>query len=229
MTNGFIAFLLAGIISTAVADDTVTVYQYDGSVHCHKNEIITPDQAAAALQDAGVRVISSESRPLPFKFSGQCGTPTGQANVLVIDAADWNKLPGKRRQALGYSLWVFDQPVVEVYKYDGSLQCERGSEIPLEDMAGELTAAGIEVQASRKGTDGLAHIAVCGASTGNVNVYTIPSDALSRAEELGFRVLVTRKMSSGIATPPPARRGTAQPRTPPRAADTPGSPVPALW
>ena len=53
-------------------------------------------------------------------------------------------------------------------------------------MARRLTENGIEVIASRKGSDGRVHIAMCGASTGRLNVYTIPAGSLPKARELGF-------------------------------------------
>lgn len=68
-----------------------------------------------------------------------------------------------------------------------------GREIPLAAMAKDLEVAGIEVMERRKGTDGLARIAVCGASTGAINVYTIPREALPAAQALGFRLLATRE------------------------------------
>lgn len=74
-----------------------------------------------------------------------------------------------------------------VYKYDGSLQCGMGKAIPVEDMGKELTAVGIRVSAREKKSDGLMHIQVCGQPTGMVNAFTIPSDRLKEAEQLGFR------------------------------------------
>ena len=43
----------------------------------------------------------------------------------------------------------------------------------------------IQVLDSRKGTDGFLHIAVCGASTGAINIFAIKPDDLAVARELG--------------------------------------------
>ena len=136
------------------------------------------------------------------------------------------KVPG----AHGFAVWVFDRPVVEVYKYDGSLQCQRGKETALEIMARELTAKGIEVKASRKGSDGLMHIAMCGASNGRLNVYLIATESLAKARELGFELLVTRQMSNEISGSAASRRGPALSRTPPGEPGTAaGRAIPKLW
>lgn len=74
---------------------------------------------------------------------------------------------------------------VKVYKSDGSLQCEGGG-IPLEAMEEELTEVGINVFCAQKANDGMARITVCGADTGNINVYTIDRADLPAAEALGF-------------------------------------------
>lgn len=89
------------------------------------------------------------------------------------------------------TVYQLDGSLVEVFKYDGSLQCDRGKALSLEEMAGQLTDKGIEVKASRKGNDGRVRIAMCGASTGRLNVYTIPTAGLPKARELGFELLVT--------------------------------------
>lgn len=224
------AVLIMAFLGTACADETITVYQLDGSIHCQAAEVTTPAQAAETLKQAGVKVISSDSRSVPFRVSAACGTPTGKANVLVVDAGDWNKMLKKRSDAHGFGVWVFDRPEVEVYKYDGSLQCGRGKEIALEDMARELTENGIEVKASRKGSDGRMHIAMCGASNGRLNVYSIATESLARARELGFELLVTRQMSNEISGSAASRRGPAMSRTPPRdIGAAAGQVIPKLW
>ncbi|HHH45011.1 MAG TPA: hypothetical protein ENK49_12810 [Gammaproteobacteria bacterium] len=212
------------------AGETIRVYQLDGSIHCREAESTGPDQAAEVLKKAGVKVLSSSSRTVPFALPGACGTPTGKANVLVVDADDWKKMTGKHTDAPGFGVWIFDRPLVEVYKYDGSLQCQRGSETSLEDMARELSENGIEVKSSRKGTDGRVHISMCGASTGRLNVYSIATESLPAAQALGFELLVTRKMTGEIAVPPVSRRAPALSRTPRSPGTTPGKgAIPKLW
>lgn len=215
---------------TAFAEEVITLYQLDGSVHCQAVEGITPAGSAELLKQAGVKVISSESRAVPFSVSDACGTPTGKANVVVVNAGDWKKMLRNRPDGHGFGVWVFDRPEVEVYKYDGSLQCGRGKEISPEVMARELTENGVEVKSSRKGSDGRMHIAMCGASNGRLNVYTIPAESLPRARELGFELLVTRDMTNQVSGPVPSRRGPALSRTPSR--DTGASAIrqiPKLW
>lgn len=228
MIKAILICLLSAVAKAAVAAETVTIYQLDGSIQCHETEILTPEQTAETLRAAGVKVISTTSRSVPFRVSSACGTPTGKANVVTVDAADWQRLQRKRLDALGFGEWIFDRPTIEVYRYDGSLQCGRGKEIALADMAQELTAAGIDVVASRKGTDGLLHIAMCGASTGRLNVFTIPTDSLEKAQELGFALLISRQMTNQIKSPLPARRGSAQPRTPRQTPAARGQ-IPQLW
>ena len=121
-------------------------------------------------------------------------------------------------------------PHLEVYKYDGSLQCQRGEEMSLEAMAEELSSRGVEVIASRKGSDGRMRIAMCGASTGRLNVYTIPSKSLPLAREQGFELLVTRQMTGEVGGSASSRRGPALSRTPRRdPAATATRPIPLLW
>ncbi len=222
---------IVAFCGAVLADETISVYQLDGSIHCQAVEVTTPAQAADILEQAGVKVISSDSRSVPFSISSVCGTPTGKANVLVVDDGDWKKMLRKRTDAHGFGVWVFDRSAVEVYKYDGSLQCDRGKGTSLQDMARELTDKGIEVKASRKGSDGRMHITMCGASTGRLNVYTIANESLPGARELGFELLVTRKMTNEIGVSRAGRRAPALSRTPPRdpqAAAGRGM-IPKLW
>jgi hypothetical protein len=88
-----------------------------------------------------------------------------------------------------------DVKIIEVFKSDGSIQCEEG-EISLEEMGEELIQAGIEVISWRKDHDGLARTAVCGNSTGRINVYGIAADDGRKALELGFKIFRTRKGGS---------------------------------
>ncbi len=74
---------------------------------------------------------------------------------------------------------------VFVYKYDGSLQCQKAKGIALDAMAKELQ--GIEIFSSVKKSDGLMHIQVCGSITGMANVYEIPEQSLKAAERKGFK------------------------------------------
>ncbi|MFN8790376.1 MAG: hypothetical protein ACK5Y2_02860 [Bdellovibrionales bacterium] len=74
---------------------------------------------------------------------------------------------------------------VKVYKPDGSLQCGMGQKIPLEVMEKELK--GIKVHSRSNRNDGLMRIQVCGAPTGNSNVYEIDRTDLEKALKKGFK------------------------------------------
>lgn len=77
------------------------------------------------------------------------------------------------------------QPYIKVFKYDGSLQCQSQG-IELDTMAFELINAGIDIVCSQKGHDGMVYTTVCGADTGNINIYSINTSNLPDAENLGF-------------------------------------------
>ena len=72
-----------------------------------------------------------------------------------------------------------------VYKYDGSLQCGMGTEVTLEQMERELK--NIKVYSKSKKRDGLMRTQVCGAGSGQANVYEISQDQVPQAEKLGFK------------------------------------------
>lgn len=74
---------------------------------------------------------------------------------------------------------------VFVYKYDGSLQCQKGKAISVDVMAKELK--GISILSSVKKSDGMMHIQVCGTITGMANVYEIRTKSLKQAESRGFK------------------------------------------
>ena len=74
---------------------------------------------------------------------------------------------------------------VKVYKPDGSLQCGQGKAIPIADMQKDLKD--IKVFSSFNKNDGMMRIQVCGAPTGNSNVYEIDRKDLAAAVKLGFK------------------------------------------
>jgi len=74
---------------------------------------------------------------------------------------------------------------VKVYKPDGSLQCGQGKAIPVADMQKDLKD--IAVFSSFNKNDGMMRIQVCGAPTGNSNVYEIDRKNLEAAVKLGFK------------------------------------------
>jgi hypothetical protein len=74
---------------------------------------------------------------------------------------------------------------VKVFKMDGSLQCGQGQAIPVADMQKDLKD--IKVYSSLNKNDGMMRIQVCGAATGNCNVYEIDRKNLEAAIKLGFK------------------------------------------
>jgi hypothetical protein len=212
----------------AATDETLHVYQFAGTVQCSPDPGVKAEQAADLLRGQGVKVILAQRRKLPLSVAVRCGAPTGEVNVIEVPAADWALFTAQNADSGGYGVWVFEQPTVEVYRYDGTLQCGLGKEIPLEVTAAELTAAQIEVLASRKGRDGLDHIGVCGASTGAINVFTIAQKSLAAAERLGFDPLVTMELAEGIKPRTKPNDG-AQGNASLQRLTAPAERIPLLW
>lgn len=71
-----------------------------------------------------------------------------------------------------------------VYKYDGTLQCKQGQEIPLKEM--EKRLKGIPILSRSKKSDGMMRVQACGTPTGQANVYEIPRSFLGEAMKRDF-------------------------------------------
>lgn len=78
---------------------------------------------------------------------------------------------------------------IDIYRQDGSLQCVKGSGDHLGEVAEELMAKGIRVQAQRRDHDGLFRAQLCNTPTGFRLIYTILESDLNIAREEGFRPL----------------------------------------
>jgi hypothetical protein len=87
-----------------------------------------------------------------------------------------------------------------VFKSRGSVQCTGGGTPPAV-MSLELSSAGIVVLSSACGIDGLAHVAVCGASDGAINIFEIPESQASNAMSLSFSLLSTLPTASVVPCP----------------------------
>ncbi len=74
---------------------------------------------------------------------------------------------------------------IKVFKADGSLQCQQGQKISLEEM--EKTLQGIQVYSRTNQNDGKMRIQMCGAPTGNCNIYEIDRENLEKVLGLGFK------------------------------------------
>ena len=76
---------------------------------------------------------------------------------------------------------------VRVFKSSGYVQCEPDTRVTADTMALELTNAGVDVLCSATTGDGMMHIALCGAASGEINVFLIRGANRENAERLGFR------------------------------------------
>ena len=178
-----LAVVMAG---TAFSADTVRVFRYDGSLQCGMGQAVPLDDMAKELTTVNIRVLSSEKRVVSGFIIALCGAPTGIANVYEIAKDDLPRIPADPQGVKRFQSWLYEGPSIEVAKYDGSLQCEMGRPVSLDEMEKELGAANIAVQAKAKKADGIQHPRMCGASTGTMNVYRINPSDLEKARALGF-------------------------------------------
>ena len=70
-------------------------------------------------------------------------------------------------------------------KTSGAQQCGMGSAISIEEMQKDLK--GIKVISQSVENDGNVRIQMCGAPTGDFNVYEIPEQYVDQAESYGFQ------------------------------------------
>ena len=179
--------VLTGMMTGPVfSADTVRVFRYDGSLQCGMGQAVPLDEMAKELTAVNIRVLSSEKSVVSGFIIALCGAPTGRANVYEIAQDDFLRIPTDRQGVKRFRPWVFGGPSIEVAKYDGSLQCEMGRPVSLEEMAKELRTANIAVQVKAKKADGIQHPQMCGASTGTMNVYRINTSDWEKARVLGF-------------------------------------------
>jgi hypothetical protein len=181
-----LAGVMTGMTGTAFSADTVKVFRYDGSLQCGMGQAVPLDEMAKELTAVNITVLSSEKSVVSGLIIALCGAPTGMANVYEISKDDLPRIPADRQGVKRFRTWVYAAPSIEVAKYDGSLQCEMGSPVSLDEMEKELRAATIAVQAKAKKADGIQHLQMCGASTGTMNVYRINSSDWEKARVLGF-------------------------------------------
>ena len=180
------AVLTAVMTGTVISADTVKIFRYDGSLQCGMGQVVSLDEMARELAAANIKVLSSEKRVVSGLIIALCGAPTGMANGYEIARYDIPRIPAGPQGVKSFKPWVFDGPLIEVAKYDGSLQCEMGRPVSLNEMEKELRAANIAVQAKAKKPDGIQHPQMCGASTGRMNVYRINTSDWEKARVLGF-------------------------------------------
>jgi hypothetical protein len=165
--------------------DTVQVFRYDGSLQCGMGQAVPLEEMAKELSVVNITVLSSEKR-VPGFIIALCGAPTGLASVYEIAEDDLPRMPADPQGVKRFQSWVYADPSIEVAKYDGSLQCEMGRPVSLDEMEKELHAANIAVRGKAKKADGIQHPRMCGASTGTMNVYRIKTSDLEKARVVGF-------------------------------------------
>ena len=180
------AVLTAVMTGTVISADTVKIFRYDGSLQCGMGQAVPLDEMARELAAANIKVLSSEKRVVSGLIIALCGAPTGMANVYEIAKDDLPRIPAGPQGVKSFQPWVYGGPSIEVAKYDGSLQCEMGRPVSLNEMEKELRAANIAVQAKAKKSDGIQHPQMCGASTGRMNMYRINTSDWEKARVLGF-------------------------------------------
>lgn len=185
------------MLHSCIFDDNeehqVRVFKYDGSAQCGQTG--TPlEIMQLELTDAGIHVYSASCGVDGYNYAAACGVGTGRINTYVIDKAALSQA-----QSLDYNS-VDDIPEyqlstcqnhVYVYQNAGILSCDAGSGISLEDMALQLTNNGVSVLSSSCGNDGLPYTAVCGGTTGWINIYEVSSNDVNQALLLGFNSLDT--------------------------------------
>lgn len=84
-----------------------------------------------------------------------------------------------------YPMKTSEADKIKIFKPDGSLQCGLGKSLSLSEMQKEFK--NLTVLNSWKRHDGIMRPQVCGAPTGQSNVYEIELKNLEAALKLGFR------------------------------------------
>lgn len=80
-----------------------------------------------------------------------------------------------------------DLDVVQIYKEDGTRQCESIRPVPATNLKQQLETNGIKVLKVEHTSDGVMHIQVCGSTTGRIYVFDIQRLHLQKALKLGYR------------------------------------------
>lgn len=179
--------------------NTIKIFKLDGALQCGMGKEISLEEMAEKLKAIGGEIIEQEKKIVPYMISTVCGAPTGSANVYTLSRESWDRIKEGFLGTLGFSIWVFDTPTLLVFKYDGTLQCGMGEEVELEIMAKELEDNKVSIHNQYKSNDGKDHIKMCGASTGNINVYEIDSVSLPVAQKLGFTYLINQEVIDAMS------------------------------
>jgi hypothetical protein len=163
--------------------DTVRVFRYDGGLQCGMGQAVPLNDMAMELTAVNITVLSSEKRVVPGFIIALCGAPTGIANVYEIAKDDLPRIPADPQGVKRFQPWVYEGPSLEVAKYDGSLQCDMGQPVSLDQMEKELRPS-IAVEAKAKKADDSTP-AMCGRRRAH-SLHRIKTSDLRRPERLGF-------------------------------------------
>jgi hypothetical protein len=174
--------------------DKIRIYALDGSTQCGFSAGVAPDEMAAELRDQDIEVFSANKLLAPIQVVAMCGAPTGMANVFEIALA---KLPQAMALGRNFQPWLFDAVSVEVYQYDGTVQCQDGPGRPVSESVQRLETAGVKVLGSRKDRIG-AVPALCGWPTGAINVAEVSPEQFAQAQALGFALLSAKGAAAAV-------------------------------
>jgi hypothetical protein len=102
---------------------------------------------------------------------------------------NWLSLIALSALSLACAAPVVSEPLLKVYKAQGTRQCESGGGTTVQMHQAELTRAGIPAQSPACGTDGQMRVALCGAPDGAIHIFTLPASRAAQAASLGFAPL----------------------------------------
>ncbi len=83
------------------APDKIKIYKYNGETQCGMHAAVDVNVMAAELPH--IKIHSSESKKDNLMHIQQCGSPTGSANIYLIDLKD---LPAAKK--FGFKEWIFE-------------------------------------------------------------------------------------------------------------------------
>lgn len=80
---------------------------------------------------------------------------------------------------------------ISVTKPLGTTQCsEVDPNLELKKLKNVLEQANINVYSAEIGTDGMSHIALCGAADGKIALFNVNKNSLLKAQNLGYKQIV---------------------------------------
>ena len=88
--------------SKANSSRKVSVYKYDGSLQCGQGQASELAEMAQELKGKNIEIFEMKKKPDGLMHIQVCGSPTGIANVFVINESDLGTAI-----ALGFKRWTF--------------------------------------------------------------------------------------------------------------------------